>query len=147
MNISPIWTSVITKKYIQRIKTIFPFGFHLQTFFKMKDVSSWEDAKKRLTHICESEISDTFPRMLILEIHYVVTQTPTPITILGKQCFSLIVTKQLSLKLTNKQTFSTQNYVALNSPSHSEIRMSEIQSLVRHPNKKTYIFSPIIFLF
>lgn len=45
-------------------------------------------------------------------------------------------TKYLSLKSTNSQIYATQNYVALNSPSHLEIRSSEIQWLVKYFNKK-----------
>jgi hypothetical protein len=50
--------------------------------------------------------------------------------------------KQCSLKSTNQQVFSTQNYVALSFTSHQEICKSKTQRLIKHINKKL-TFSPL----
>lgn len=44
-------------------------------------------------YICVSELSDIFPRMLILEIHYVVMQTSHPLLFWVSNVFLSIVTK------------------------------------------------------
>ena len=55
----------------------------------------------------------------------------------NKQCLTArIEPKNHSLKPTNKQTFATQDYVALCSQSYQGIRRSEIQRLIKHSNKK-----------
>lgn len=63
----------------------------------------------------------------------------------NKQCLiTRMCPKHCSLKSTNKQPFSTKNYVALGSLSHMGIRRSKIQCHYKHPEKRL-IFSLCLF--